>query len=57
MRQRFLLYFSGGVSHNSKAMHEIANLNLVKSFTVPPSPGTGQLGAQVLGTSFQKVNL
>ncbi len=33
------IYFSGGIAHNSRAMAKIANLNKVKNFTVPPSPG------------------
>ena len=44
------VYFSGGVSHNSKAMAKIANLNKVKKFTVPPSPGDS--GAALGAASF-----
>lgn len=45
------LFFSGGVSHNSKAMHEIASLREIKKFTVPPSPGDSgaALGAANFG--------
>ena len=50
------LFFSGGVAHNSKAMYEIANLNLVQSFTVPPSPGDSgaALGAANFGNYVLK---
>ena len=44
------VYFSGGVSHNSKAMAKIANLNKVEKFTVPPSPGDS--GAALGAASF-----
>lgn len=45
------VFFSGGVSHNSKAMSKIADLNKVKKFTVPPSPGDSgaALGAANFG--------
>ena len=45
------MFFSGGVAHNSKAMHKIACLSEIKKFTVPPSPGDSgaALGAANFG--------
>ena len=56
MRQRFLIYFFGWSISQLKAMHEIANLNLVQSFTVPPSPGDSgaALGAANFGNFVLK---
>ena len=44
------VYFSGGVALNSRAMQKIAEMEVVKKFTIPPSPSDA--GSSIGAASF-----
>ena len=57
------IYFSGGVGLNSRAMQKVAEMKIVRRFTVPPSPadagssiGAASFGSYVLNKKFLNVN-